>query len=154
MGKEDVEHTVSNLFNTVESKNSNSSFLTDIKQKYSFKKMHNNIMSGILNLVVSWIMSCFSKYTEEQFHQKMSSKFMYNGYYYTGFDFIGDWEKNHRQKYNSILAVIRKTGVKLDKQQLYLSIIDTIKKQGWNISKDEARCFEFTVMRLYNILYL
>lgn len=152
--KDDVEGTVNNLFNSKQETQTTGNFMLDIKNRYSFRHIHNSIMSNILNMVVSWVMSCFDKYSEKEFHQKMSGSFLYNGYYYRGFDFINDWQVNHNQKFKSIITIIRKTGVKLDKQQLFNSIIATIQKQGWNVTKEEAKCFELTVSRLYAILYL
>ena len=163
--KDNLERTFGNLFDAscgnggCSIKKPQLSFAQQLKQKYSFHNVHNGIMQGIMNHVISWIMSCFNKYDEKTFHQKMGGVFAYKDqitgqtFMIKGFDFISDWNQHHPHRYETILKIIRKTGTKLDRIKLYSSVIQTIQKHGWSLDANETLCFSLTINRLYNILY-
>jgi hypothetical protein len=169
--KENLERTFGNLFDaqkgascgeggcSIKKPAPQLSFAQQLKQKYSFHNVHNNIMQGIMNHIISWILSCFNKYDEQTFHKKMKEPFHYRDrvsgeiHIVKGFDFISDWNRNHPSRYLTIIKIIRKTGAKLDKKELHDSVLKTISNHGWTISDEEKYCFWFTVSRLYNILY-
>ena len=164
--KENLEKTVDNLFGASCGEGGCSirqpaptSFSQQLKQKYSFRAVHNSIMSSIMNTIISWILSCFNKYDEPTFHKKMWGTMFFKdkktgaNYMLNGFDFIADWNKHHPYRYETILKIIRKTGTRIDRQKLYESVIQTIQKHGWTVYEQEKKCFILTVKRLYNILY-
>ena len=112
--KDNLERTFGNLFDTQQMGAScgdggcslkkpapQLTFSQQMRQKYSFRAVHNSIMSGIMNHVISWIMACFNKYDEKTFHEKMSTSYSYRdkhtaySFMLPGFDFISDWNKHH-----------------------------------------------------------
>ncbi len=124
-----------------------------LRQRYSFARMHNHIMMQMLSMVIGWIVSCFNKYSEEEFHQKMNGFFIYRNTTVNGFDFIADWEKFHKRKYEAIIKAVRYSKVVLDKKTVQQGIRRALSEHGWTIKQHEYHSFDILVERLYNKIY-
>jgi hypothetical protein len=156
--KKIVQDTLDRLFNKPQVDKS-ASFAQQLKTKYSFHAIHNQILSSIMGVIISWVTSCFKKYTEKQFHDKMSQKYIYvDGrtgmrYELTGFDFISDWKRYHKYTFDKIIPTIKRLNLKLDKNELHRLVIEALTKHGWTVTETEKQSLKHTVSRLINILY-
>lgn len=164
MDKKFIEDSVKKVFTKEEEEDEvkstgSSSFAQQIKQQYSFKNMHNKIVSTIMNQIISWILKCFDKYTETQFHTKMAEQYTYQDkltgavYPLTGFDFIEDWRINHKDTFDNIIPIMKKLKVPINKHELLGLTINAIQKQGWTVKPHEVQALRLTINRLYHILY-
>lgn len=161
MDKKTVEDNVNKLFSSSNNESivEGLSFAQQMKTKYSFQSIQNKFVSAIMTQIVSWILSCFNKYSEKQFHDKMKGEFNYRDgftgavYPMRGFDFIDDWHKNHKSTFDKIIPVMQKLKTPINKTELHGLTLATIRKNGWHIEPHESECFRYTINRLYNILY-
>jgi len=161
--KDFIENNVKKIFsNTTKeevSSNQNQSFAQQLKSKYSFTVMHNKIVSSVMNQIISWIIACFNKYSEKDFHEKMRKGYTFQDgltgaiYPMYGFDFIEDWKANHKNTFDIIIPTMRKFKVQINKEELHGLTLQALRKQGWMITEQETKALKVTITRLCNILY-
>lgn len=156
--KKIVEDTLNRLFKKQPQVDKSTSFAQQIKTKYSFQAIHNQFLSSIMGVIISWVTSCFKRYSEKQFHDKMAQKYIYiDGktgmkFELVGFDFISDWKKYHHYTFDKIIPTIKRLGLKLDKQELHKLTVEALQKHGWTITEIEKQSLYHTINRLINIL--
>lgn len=142
--KKDIEDAVNKVFSSSSSNETttttNLSYTQQLKSKYGFTAMHNRIITNIMHQIVSWILSCFNKYSEKEFHNKMNQRFTYKdsftgaSYPVQGFDFISDWNKNHKRTMGTIIPIMKKTKMTINKYELHGLTLAAIRKHGWTIT--------------------
>lgn len=158
--KDIIQQSLNDIFETNQKPDlSGLSYAQQLKAKYSFHAIHDQIMNKIMSIIIVWILSCFTKYSADQFHQKMAGFYDYTDkltsfkYQLSGFDFINDWEINHYHRYHQLLDFIRKRNKRIDRYALYNATIKSLNEHGWQVTEHEKTCFKQTIQRLYNILY-
>jgi hypothetical protein len=124
----------------------------DAYEKYSFKNsMKQTITRMFYNLVIPHLLKCIEKYGEEGFHKIMyTSSYIHNNIEYTGFDFITDWQKNHRKKWimASALAKANREVIDLNRDLWVQKIIGFLEIKGWKIYPSEVQCITHTIESL------
>lgn len=96
----------------------------------SFAASINRIMTEFMMVVITpWVVSCFEKYDEPFFHQKMKD----------GFNFIEDWRTNHPEKYNTFIKKGRKLRhfFKIDENDIMNKVDKLLQTKGWTLYPEE-----------------
>lgn len=111
----------------------------------------NNVMSGIKVIIAPMMTHILSKYSEPDFHRVMTTTYKdEQGKTCSGFDFLGDWRRNHLLAYNAGLMVARSF-----KQQLNFNvdittrmIVDIMRAWGWHVSPLEMLSLRHVLVRI------
>ena len=117
-----------------------------VKSKGKFDSAVSHVVTSLLmQLIIPWIEYCFDKYSEEEFHQRMSN----------GFDFIQDLKDNHPGRYYRILKAIRavRERIELDEQKILIAVLKELNKRGWTITDWEKDRFRMDVSVLIAEIY-
>jgi hypothetical protein len=131
-------------------------------KKWSFKAVLRNTIESITNQFFNIIVLYFNKYTEKQFHERMNNQYIIldqnTGEKITclGFDFIGDWRKNHATKLYVFMKMAKtnKDYFTFSEEKILETMTELFKAKGWTLLEHERIGIEQTVKRLYNLLYL
>lgn len=108
------------------------------------KKIVTNLLS---RYCVPWLVSCLEKYSETEFHMRMSDPY---------FDFIDDWYSNHPKKYNTFIAVAKKMRHRFnyDVAAITERVIFVLgQKAGWQVYDYEKTKLWDTVQRVGEEIY-
>lgn len=121
----------------------------DTKPASRFTKHMRGVVTDILmDMAVPWLLRCFQKYSEEDFHQKVL---------YEGFDFINDWKTNHADWYwdfvNRARNKVVKRFIEFDVDRIAAKVISLLHKKGWYIYPGEENIIMDTVRRLRLEIY-
>lgn len=119
---------------------------TAVTAKSRFDHAVSHVVTELLmQLIIPWIDYCFNKYTEEEFHRRMSA----------GFDFIHDLKVNHLGRYNHILRAIRavRNRVILDEKKILTAVLKELNKRGWTITEWEKGRFREDISVLIKEIY-
>jgi hypothetical protein len=121
----------------------------DTKPASRFTKTMRKVVTDILmDIAVPWLMECFEKYSEQDFHQKVL---------YEQFDFINDWQVNHPHRYWEFINKARNRVVKqfVDFHVIRITnkIVTLLQKRGWYIYPQEYDVLKDTVRRLRVEIY-
>lgn len=117
-----------------------------------FHKTHplDRFVSGVVNkiltnYVVPWLVECLSKYTEIDFHIKMSQNF----------DFISDWQINHPKKYNMFIRGGRKfkERVRFDTDEILARVVTILENNGWTVYPSEMNKLRYTIQQVRMQIY-
>lgn len=103
------------------------------------------------DIVGPWLANVFNKYKEEEFHKIMStSTYEFNGKIYTGFDYVVDWNRNHKKKMLLLRPALRVFGkrVNIDYDHVLKNVLLLLKNRGWSVNEDEQRCFYHTILKV------
>ena len=115
-------------------------------QKHPLDKFVSNVVNKILtNYVVPWLCECLAKYSEAEFHQKMSQNF----------DFIQDWELNHPKRYNMFIHGGRKfkNRVNFDTDEILSRVVTILENNGWVVYPQEINKLRYTIHQVRMQIY-
>lgn len=103
------------------------------------------VTSLLMQLIVPWIEYCFHKYSEREFHQRMTE----------GFDFIADWKENHPERYQLIIRPIRRVRnrIILNEDKILSVVLNELKKRNWSITEWEKQRFRENISTLISEIY-
>lgn len=112
------------------------------------KTMRGMVTDILMQIAVPWLMECFEKYSEDDFHQKVL---------YENFDFINDWQVNHPDRYWDFINRARNKVVKhfIDFHVVRITnkVVGLLQKKGWFIYPQEYDILRDTVRRLRVEIY-
>lgn len=123
--------------------------LTDLfKPKSRMDRMITCVIKEIMDYkVVPYFADVITRYTEQEFHQKLAE----------GFDIIDDMRINHPQIYNGFIKVTRKLRNRLNfqKEVLFTMIIEIVESEpyNWHITDSERIKLYAMVVKLNNEIY-
>jgi hypothetical protein len=102
------------------------------------RKVINPILS---EFCVPWLVDCLKKYSEEDFHKRMSDNM---------FDFISDWENNHPKKFKAFLIGARRLRYAYDfnSEEITKRVVTILQDNGWIIHENEYVKLYFTMEAL------
>lgn len=128
--------------------------------EHSFRAMQGKIISGLAGFLTNWLASCFTRYSEEEFHKKMATSYKIKDtqgrvFEIPGFNFIEDWKVNHGTRWKTFIfnARLHKNHLNLDEQGI-MSVVDNIVRQKkWTLTENERKGIYYTANRLKNIIY-
>lgn len=107
--------------------------------------MKGAVTNLLLQGAIPWLASCFEKYSEEQFHQKMAE----------GFNFIEDWQQNHKARYTAFIF-----GAKAIKNRFYWNsgaivegVVEMLQRKGWSVYRNEQAELMRTVETVRTEIY-
>ena len=111
----------------------------------SFEAGQNANMRPMIKLaldqfMVPWFISVLNKYSEPQFHQKMSGRYVNRlGQTVQGFDFVGDLFRNHARKINGFLTIARRSKgmFSIDVEYQINIITNVVRQKGWTVYPHE-----------------
>lgn len=116
------------------------------KQNSSFNASVGRILNEFLKIVIAgWVKSCFEKYSEEFFHQKMREQF----------NFIDDWKTNHPEKYNSFVKKARKLKYffRIDENDIMNRVETLLIKNNWKLYPEEKEMIMSQIIQFKKEIY-
>ena len=107
------------------------------------------------NFAAAWLIKCFTKYDESEFHRRMQETYMYNGVMYKGFDFINDMKTHHRKRWYLFTKLAPKVGdVLIFNDILFLNkIITLFEMKGWKLAHHEVQCIHHSILKVKSVVY-
>ena len=106
----------------------------------------SNVVNKILtNYVVPWLCECLVKYSESEFHMKMSQNF----------DFIQDWQINHPKRYHMFIRGGRKfkNRVNFDTDEILSRVVTILEQNGWHVYPNEINKLRYTINQVRMSIY-
>lgn len=103
------------------------------------KKIVNNIL---LEFCIPWLLSCFEKYNEADFHTRMKDSL---------FDFINDWEQNHAKRFKAFMLGARRlrSYYDFDSKAITERVVAVLtQRQGWTLTEEETVRLYYTMEAL------
>jgi hypothetical protein len=113
------------------------------------------IIALVKVLFVPQMTYILQKYSEQDFHRVMRQIYTDEyGQNIRGFDFIGDWKKNHIIAFTIALAVGRQFRRELDFNVDTISslMVDIMRSWGWNIEFHERLSIRHDLVRIKRLL--
>lgn len=117
-----------------------------VKSRYGYDAVVSHVVTSLLmQLFIPWIDYCFNKYSEDEFHKRMTA----------GFNFIQDMKDNHIDRYNYILRAVRRVRrrIQLDEEKLLVVVVSECNKRGWAITPWEKQRFREDIAMLIAEIY-
>lgn len=105
----------------------------------------NAMYATLVNGLVGWLDKCFTRYTPEVFHMKMSQ----------GFDFVQDMQINHSQQFRLIMGMARRLRKRIvtNTDTIYNVIIKMLVRKGYNPSNEEKTKIYFNISQVIHMIY-
>lgn len=130
------------------------------RNEHSFRAMQGKIISGLAGFLTSWLASCFTRYSEDEFHRKMATSYKIKDgqgriFEVPGFNFIEDWKVNHGTRWKTFIfnARLHKNHLNLNESGI-MGVVDSIVKQkNWTLTENERKGIYYTANRIKNIVY-
>ena len=107
------------------------------------KRVVNNVLS---TYVIPWLVECLEKYSEEDFHQKMSDQ---------TWDFITDWQTNHAKRFKAFIWGARRLRYAYDFDSRAITkavVAQVLEKHGWTVSETETIQIYYTLEKLREMI--
>lgn len=117
------------------------------KDQHPLDRFVKKVVSSILTeAAVPWLIECLDKYSEEDWHSRMSDPM---------WDFINDWETNHKRRFKAFMLGARKMRYAYDfnSQTITDKVIEILKRRnGWIIYDDEYVRLYLTLEQLRRMI--
>ena len=116
------------------------------KPKSRFDAAISSILTNMLmQIVIPWMKYCFEKYTEQEFHDRMSA----------GFDFIEDWRQNHKERVGRLLSLAKKfrDRFEFDEIALYGELMRDFHRRGFVLTDGEKVKIMENILTIKQIIY-
>lgn len=128
----------------------------DVDDKHSFTYGMKRTFTNIIDNEISpWLLTCFVRYSPEQFHKIMSENYYnFDEMTFRGFDFIGDWKKYHKKIFVAFKIAKRMSKyLEFDVDKIYKMIIDMLDEKGYNVKENEKMCIYHTLVKVYRMIF-
>ena len=116
---------------------------------------NTTIIRNVSLIVVPLMQNILTKYSESDFHRKMNGIYTDEyGHRAYGFDFIGDWKKNHPFAFNIAMGFARsyKTRLRFDVTIATELIVDIMRSWGWSIRSNEVSGIKHLLWRMRKLI--
>jgi len=127
-------------------------------QNYKGQIDINQVIQGITLIVVPFMQNILQKYSEQDLHNALRRHYKDdNGRLCEGFDFIGDWRKNHPIGFNILVNLARSPGIRnrlnFDVNIATNLIVDIMTSWNWNISFAERVIIHEQIVRVKRLIH-
>ena len=105
----------------------------------------NAMYAQLVNGLVGWLDKCFTRYTPDVFHMKMTQ----------GFDFVQDMQINHHQQFRFIMGMARRLRkrIQTDTPTIYNVIIGMLERKGYNPTPQEKMKIYSNIDQVIHMIY-
>lgn len=103
------------------------------------------VKNMLTEFALPWLGDCLTKYSEAEFHQKMAE----------GFDFISDWQLNHKYKYSMFIKGARRMRNKFefDVNDITSRVVQLLNQAGWQVYDFEYNNLWVTINNVKASIY-
>ena len=136
-----------------------SQMMATIKRYYEENKSQvkiQNVISGITVLIVPFMTNILGKYDEHAFHRAMTQTYKdEDGMICNGFDFIGDWKRNHALQFSVLVPAARmmRNSLNFNIDIATNLICDIIASWGWRLTFNERFAIRHLLNRIKRLIY-
>lgn len=134
------------------------------RDSYStYDSVIRSVVTGIvMKFMISWYKDVISKYTEQQYHAMIHNPSCVYTNWQTGeqyiheFNFLLDWQENHRQFFNRCIKAVRAIRGKIDfnEDEIVAKTVHMIETDaGWTCYPDEVHKFRDAIINVKRIIY-
>ena len=102
------------------------------KDQHPLDLFVKRVVGSVLNeFVTPWLVECLQKYSEEDFHSRMTDQ---------SWDFIGDWKQNHPKKFKAFIFGARRLRYAYDfnSKSITTQVVKILEENGWKINDTET----------------
>lgn len=129
------------------------SVLQDYHARYKNKMSEQDTLQVIQMLLVPMMTNILTKYNEDDFHRVMNQSYTDElGHLSWGFDFIGDWRRNHTMAFNMAMPFVRMMGLRINTDILTQLVEDIIRSWGWQLKFIERDSLRHTIKRMKRLV--
>ena len=125
-------------------------------KQYKSKLTADSVVSSILVIVTPFLSNVFQKYSEADFHRAMSGSYIdEDGRQVPGFDFIGDWAKNHNTAFPIMLYLARmyKKDLNFNTEIASKIIVEVMREWGWTVNHNEVYGIRYLFYRIKKVIF-
>ena len=129
----------------------------DTFKSYSFKPFIDKMVE---KYAVSWLIKCMTKYDEPYYHRIMQGTYVssVDGRVHHGFDFIGNWKKNHPRMMYLFLRGAKffvsknQDIISFDADAYTQKVVVVVNNLGWRVYPQESADLRDTISQIIQMI--
>jgi hypothetical protein len=121
------------------------------KEADYFRVNKHSVIENIALIINPFMTNILRKYSEADFHRVMSQTYVdEDGRRCWGFDFLGDWSRNHKFAWSIAMALARswKNKLRFDVEIASSLVFDIMNSWNWNVSPTERAAVKHMLYRV------
>ena len=126
-------------------------------KSYSFKPFIDKMIE---KYAVAWLIKCMTKYDEAYFHKIMTGSYysQVDGKWHHGFDFIGDWKRNHPRmmyfflKGAKFFVAKNQDIISFDSMAYTQKVVAVVNNLGWKVYPNEVQDINDTIGQIIQMI--